>query len=89
MQFPEPKDLELDFKDRVLDGTSKSFNQWDVSNPHPGFGKDPNILNEYGHTKFPMWADDKTTILKNQEELEAYEAAKGGSEVVNNWPSTK
>lgn len=31
----------------------KSFQNWDVSNPHPGYGKDPNILNEYGHTVYP------------------------------------
>jgi hypothetical protein len=26
-----------------------------LDNPHPGFGKDPNILNEYGHTAYPKW----------------------------------
>lgn len=26
---------------------------YDVSNPHPMYGKDPNILNEYGHTEYP------------------------------------
>lgn len=31
-----------------------------VSDPHPLFGKDPNILNEYGHTEFPMWVDHPT-----------------------------
>lgn len=40
--------------------------QYDVSNPHPGFGVDPNILNEYGHTKYPMWVGDK--IANNAEE---------------------
>jgi hypothetical protein len=34
--------------------------KYDVSNPHPLFGKDPNYLNEYGHTKFPMWVDHPT-----------------------------
>jgi hypothetical protein len=28
-----------------------------AGNPHPMFGKDPNILNELGHTKYPMWVD--------------------------------
>lgn len=51
--FPEPKDLPLKFEDMVLDGKSKSFQMHDVSNPHPGFGKDPNVLNEYGHTIYP------------------------------------
>ena len=31
------------------------------SNPHPGFGKDPNILNVYGHSKYPMWITSKIT----------------------------
>lgn len=31
----------------------KSFQNWGLSNPHPGYGKDPNILNEYGHTVYP------------------------------------
>lgn len=28
---------------------------YDVSNPHPGYGTDPNILNEFGHTAYPKW----------------------------------
>lgn len=32
---------------------------YDVSNPHPLFGKDPNIINEFGHTQFPMYVDSK------------------------------
>lgn len=28
-----------------------------VSNPHPGFGTDPNIKNEFGHTHYPKWVD--------------------------------
>jgi len=26
-----------------------------LSNPHPLFGKDPNIMNEFGHTHYPKW----------------------------------
>lgn len=52
-QFPEPKDLEVDFVNRTGDSQPKVFNQWSVSNPHPGYGKDPNILNEYGHSVYP------------------------------------
>jgi len=37
-----------------------------VENPHPGFGKDPNILNELGHTKYPMYVG--SVIVKNAEE---------------------
>lgn len=31
----------------------KTFQQYNVSNPHPKFGKDENILNEKGHTQYP------------------------------------
>ncbi len=26
-----------------------------LSNPHPLYGKDPNIMNEFGHTHYPKW----------------------------------
>ena len=26
-------------------------------NPHPNYGKDPNIMNECGHTHYPKWVD--------------------------------
>jgi len=67
--FPEPKDLDVPFVDRIGDSRPKTFQQYDVSNPHPGFGKDPNILNEFGHTKYPMWVGDK--IVNNEEEENA------------------
>ena len=66
--FPEPKDLDIAFVDRIGDSRPKTFQQYDVSNPHPGFGKDPNILNEFGHTKYPMWVGNK---LANNAEEEA------------------
>ena len=34
--------------------------EYGASNPHPLFGKDPNILNEKGHTKYPMHVDHPT-----------------------------
>ena len=64
--FPSPPDLEVNFIDRIGDSRPKSFQQYTVSNPHPGYGKDPNILNEYGHTKYPMWVG--SVIVKNEEE---------------------
>lgn len=70
--FPEPKDLDVSFIDRTGDSRPKNFQKWDVSNPHPGFGKDPNILNEYGHTKYPMYVGN---VIVNNEEDER--AAKG------------
>jgi hypothetical protein len=73
-QFPEPKDLDVPFEDMIGDGKPIHFGQYDVANPHPGFGKDPNILNEFGHTKYPMWVGDK--IANNPKE----EAALRGEE---------
>lgn len=64
--FPEPKDLDISFVDRIGDSRPKTFQEYDVSNPHPGFGKDPNILNEYGHTKYPMWVNGK--VANNEAE---------------------
>lgn len=72
-QFPEPADLEVDFVNRTGDSRPKSFQKYDVSNPHPGYGKDPNILNEYGHTKYPMYVGN---VIVNNEEEEKAERAK-------------
>jgi hypothetical protein len=33
--------------------------EYNVSNPHPGYGKDPNIVNEFGHTYYPKWVKGK------------------------------
>lgn len=35
-------------------------NPYNVSNPHPGLGVDPNIINEFGHTKYPKYVDHPT-----------------------------
>lgn len=50
----------------------KEFQQYGVSNPHPGFGTDPNIINCFGHTKYPMWVTkpDGEKIVVNSEEEE-------------------
>lgn len=29
--------------------------EYSHQNPHPLFGKDPNILNAQGHTEYPKW----------------------------------
>jgi len=76
--FPEPKDLEVDFINRTGDSRPKSFVEHGVANPHPGFGKDSNIGNEFGHTKFPMWVDSKIAkeriIVNNEMELAQHTA---------------
>lgn len=46
--------------------------KYSASNPHPGHGIDPNIMNELGHTVYPKFVDhpsekrvDHTTTHKN------------------------
>ena len=78
-QFPEPADLNVDFINRTGDSRSISVHPWSVENPHPGFGKDPNILNEYGHTKYPMFVGN--VIVNNPEE----EKAARGEPTTSGW----
>lgn len=95
--FPEPKDLKVDFKDRVGDGTSYDPRKYTVAHPHPGYGTDPNILNCFGHTKYPMWVyskiENKRIIVNNAEEeaLHTEEVLKTTpAPVANNpWPTAK
>jgi len=67
VSFPEPKDLIVPYDQMILDGQSINLNPYSVENPHPGFGKDPNIINEYGHTKYPKWVNG---VVVNSEEEE-------------------
>ena len=34
--------------------------RYSVSNPHPEFGVNSNIINESGHTVYPKWVDHPT-----------------------------
>src|ERR1700752_2991026 len=71
-QFPEPKDLNLTVDKIAGDGSNHmSHTHYTLDNPHPGYGKDPNIINYLGHTKYPKWATNKIgekVIVKNAEE---------------------
>jgi hypothetical protein len=42
---------------------------YNVSNPHPGFGTDKNIGNEFGHTLYPRYIEHegKRVIVENAE----------------------
>ena len=43
-----------------------------VANPHPGYGKDPNIANEFGHTHYPKYVQTKDGAkVANDEDEEA------------------
>lgn len=79
--FPGPPDLTVPYEQMITDGININVNPWTVENPHPGFGKDPNILNEYGHTEYPMWVNDpadntKRIIVNSKEEFEALSKSK-------------
>lgn len=50
----------------------------DLSNPHPEYGKNPNIKNEFGHTEYPKWVDG--VIVKDAKE-EAALKSKPASEI--------
>lgn len=53
--------------------------QWGPGKPHPDFGKDPNIINEWGHTEFPKFidVDGKRIIVKDkEEEMQAFKTEK-------------
>lgn len=47
---------------------------YNVSNPHPKYGKDPNILNEFGHTAYPKMiypnGKDHAGVIANSPEHE-------------------
>jgi len=81
--FPEPKDLDVDFVHRTGDSRPRDLSMYNVSNPHPGFGKDPNILNEYGHTKYPMWVNGK--IANNEEEEKAIKGEVAEAPIKSGW----
>lgn len=46
-------DKNIDKLEIFSEAHKKDFSKYSLANPHPGFGKDPNILNEYGHTEYP------------------------------------
>ena len=80
-QFPEPKDMEVPYLQRIGDSTNIILAQHDVSNPHPGYGKDPNIGNEYGHTHYPKYVKDaegKDVVVNSAEEEAAVAATPKG-----------
>lgn len=69
--FPEPADLEVPFQQRIGDSKSYNVGKYSVETPHPGYGKDPNIKNEFGHTVYPKYvknAEGKDVIVNSQDE---------------------
>ncbi len=71
----EDKHVAPNFQQKVASAMpqfAKDFAVYGVSNPHPGFGTDPNIINVFGHTKYPMFVTkpgtDQRVIVNNESE---------------------
>ena len=75
-QFPQIPELKIL---QIGDGSNVKPINYTLDNPHPGFGKDPNIVNEFGHTKYPMYVG--SVIVNNAEEEAAARAEQGTEEV--------
>lgn len=76
-------------------GNVGQHKQYTVAQPHPMFGKDPNIVNEFGHTKYPKYIDsnekDKSgfpvRVIVNSEKEEKELLAKDDKDGKGkNWP---
>ncbi len=48
-QFPEPTPLNI----LEIGDTGKDVGTYSLDKPHPGYGKDPHIINQLGHTTYP------------------------------------
>lgn len=63
--------------------------KYDLSNPHPGYGIDPNILNQYGHTAYPKWINvggEQRIVKSALEEQELTGQAPPPNPAVQNSP---
>lgn len=78
MAFADMKDKSIptNFQQNVASADPtyvKTFQTYDVANPHPGYGTDPNIINCFGHTKYPKWVvkpdGDKVIVNSEDEEI--------------------
>lgn len=47
------KDKSIDKLEIFSEAHKKDFGKYTVSQPHPLYGTDPNIINEFGHTIYP------------------------------------
>jgi len=84
-QFPQIPDLQLPVHERIgVPNENVNMGKYTVSNPHPDFGKDPNIKNEYGHTVYPKMiykADGSAVVVNNEAEEARYYEPKEEKEV--------
>lgn len=50
VSFPEPTPLNIL---EIGDGKDHRTMTYTIDKPHPGYGKDENVINQYGHTIYP------------------------------------
>ena len=58
-------------------------------NPHPMYGKDPNIINECGHTHYPKWiivASGEKALAKDAKHEKALLEAENKADLVLDPP---
>lgn len=71
-RFPEPQKLDIL---EIGDGTDLKVGQYTLDKPHPGYGKDDNIINQLGHTVYPKWVypsgNSAPGVIVNSAEEEA------------------
>lgn len=59
IQPDEPKALNILEIGDGKDNLDKLVGTYTLDKPHPGYGKDPNVINQLGHTLYPKWIDSK------------------------------
>lgn len=73
-QFPEPPSLNILEVSDGKDNFDALIGHHTIEKPHPGYGKDPNILNHYGHTVYPKMVypqgKDAPGVIVNSHEHE-------------------
>jgi len=52
-------DQSIDKLEIYSEAHKREVGMYNVANPHPAFGVDPNIKNEKGHTNYPKKVTDK------------------------------
>lgn len=90
MQFPEPTPLNVL---EIGNGKDDRKMVYSVEKPHPGYGKDPNILNEFGHSIYPKMVypngrSEKGVVVNSKEEedkLNGGEVLKQDGPTVKEW----
>jgi hypothetical protein len=68
-RFPEPPKLDI----LEIGIPDNNIGQYTLEKPHPSYGKDDNIINQYGHTIYPKMVypngkDAAPVIVKSPEE---------------------